>query len=171
MLLHGAVTPPVCVEAGAGWAFPTTASAAGYTTAQAHAGLRSARLDVLPATLIAASRISAAERNILGELAPRGASYSSGYQTVSIPADARSATLAFWYKPGTQAASGDFQRAMLLKDDYTYETTVMKVLENSGDWLHRSFDLDPIQGAQHRHLLGGVQRRPARGAADVDVPG
>ncbi len=154
LLLRGAVTPPVCAEAAinggfetdTGWTFPTTASTAGYTTAQARTGLRSARLGVLPATLIAARNISAAERNILGELAPLGASYSSGYQTVTIPADAGTATLIFWYKPGTQAADGDFQRAMLLADDYSYLATVMKVLENSGDWQQRSFDLTPYRG-------------------------
>ena len=162
LLLRGAVTPPVCAEAAinggfeadAGWTFPTTASTAGYTTAQARTGLRSARLGVLPGTLIAFEtfrvcetlKVCTGERNILGELAPSGASYSSGYQTVTIPADAGTATLIFWYKPGTQAADGDFQRAMLLADDYSYLATVMKVLENSGDWQRRSFDLTPYRG-------------------------
>jgi uncharacterized repeat protein (TIGR01451 family) len=162
LLLRGVVTPPVCAEAAinggfeadAGWTFPTTASTAGYTTAQAHAGLRSARLGVLPGMLIAPEtfrvcetlKVCTGERNILGEIAPLGASYSSGYQTVAIPADARTATLAFWYKPGTQAASGDFQRAMILAEDYSYLATVMKILKNEGEWLRHSFDLTPYRG-------------------------
>jgi uncharacterized repeat protein (TIGR01451 family) len=155
MFLEGvSAPPPACTEAAlnggfeenAAWTFPITASTGGYSTAQAHAGLRSARMGVLPGTLIAASSVRTPEHNILGEMAPLGASYSSGYQTVAIPADAGTATLTFWYKPGTQAASGDFQRSMLLNDDYTYLTTVMKVLENSGDWLQRSFDLTPYRG-------------------------
>jgi uncharacterized repeat protein (TIGR01451 family) len=162
LLLRGASTPPTCTEAAhnggfeadAGWTFPTTASTAGYTTSQARTGLRSARLGVLPGALIAPEtfrvcetlKVCTGEHNILGELAPLGASYSSGYQTISVPADANTATLIFWYKPGTQAADGDFQRAMLLADDYSYLATVMKVLENSGDWQRRSFDLTPYRG-------------------------
>ena len=44
------------------------------------------------------------ETNLLGEAGILGATYSSGYQTVSIPADATSAALHFWYKPGAQGS-------------------------------------------------------------------
>ena len=86
------------------------------------------------------------ERDVLGEVAPLGANYSSGYQTASIPADAKNATLTFWYRPGSEATSGDFQRSMLLNADYSYLATVMKVLESATEWRWWVFDLTPYRG-------------------------
>ena len=131
-----------------------TANPAGYTTAQAHTGARSARLGVVPAgystaVLGAPSLVpsSVQERNLLGELAPLGASYSTAYQTITIPAGARTATLSFWHRPGTQASAGDFQRVMLLKPvTYGAIATVWKTLANSTDWQHTTFDLTPYRG-------------------------
>jgi hypothetical protein len=87
------------------------------------------------------------ELNLLGEVAPAGGSYSSGYQTISVPVGAQSATLTFWYKPGTQAASGDFQRVLLLRPtDYTLLRNLMQVLQNDTTWRRASFDLTPYRG-------------------------
>ena len=76
------------------WTFPITGSTAGYTTAQAFSGTRSARFGLLPGMAAAAAQPDGPARietNLLGEAGVLGATYSSGYQTVSIPADATSA--------------------------------------------------------------------------------
>jgi hypothetical protein len=92
-------------------------------------------------------RSTGPETNLLGEIAPLDASFSSGYQTVSIPSQADSAILTFWYKPGTEATEGDYQRVMLLDPNgYTYIATLMKVLENSATWRKATFNLTPFRG-------------------------
>ena len=141
-------------EANAAWTFAVTANPAGYTTAQAHTGVRSARLGVVPAGYSTAALgapsltpSSVQERNLLGELAPLGASYSTAYQTITVPAGARTATLSFWYRPGSQASAGDFQRVMLLKPvTYGAIATVWKTLANSTAWQPTTFDLTPYRG-------------------------
>jgi len=140
-------------EANASWAFAVTASTGGYTTTQAHSGARSARLGVVPSTAGAAQDhpipgdFRGEERNLLGELAIDGASYSTAYQTVVIPADADTAMLTFWYQPGTQATGGDFQRVLLLRPgSYSLLATLMKTLINAGEWQLASFDLSGYRG-------------------------
>ena len=154
--------PPSCservanggFEANTAWIFTVTGSTAGYTTAQAHSGARAARFGILPAGL-AASNLpdgvtlapGAPERNLLGELAPLAGSYSSGYQTISIPADAANATLTFWYYPATNAGSGDYQRVMLLQPGtYTLIQKLTQKLENDRTWKQASFDLSAYRG-------------------------
>jgi hypothetical protein len=134
-------------EGNAAWTFPITDSTAGYSTAQAHAGVRSARFGLLPAAEVTARSPESPEHNLLGELAPAYATYSSGYQTVSIPSDATSATLSFWHMPGSEATYDDFQRVLLLRPgSYAVITTLMKGLENDGVWKQRSFDLAAYRG-------------------------
>jgi hypothetical protein len=142
-------------EANATWTFAITGNTGGYTTAQTHSGARSARLGVAPAAN-SAGKISTqapselrreTDRNLLGELAPLGASYSTVYQTVSIPSGAGSVTLTYWYQPGTQATGGDFQRVMLLQPgSYSVLKTLMKTLSGVGEWQQSRFDLSGYRG-------------------------
>ncbi len=142
-------------EANTAWTFAVTANPAGYTTAQARTGARSARLGVVPTGYSTTGEFGAPnlvlssvqERNLLGELAPLGASYSTAYQTIAVPAGARTATLSFWHRPGSQASAGDFQRVMLLKP-VTYDAiaTVWKTLANSTNWQNTTFDLTSYRG-------------------------
>ena len=141
-------------EANATWFFTLTGSTAGYSTAQPHTGTRSARLGLLPAA-VASGELSGLgqpgrvepERNLLDELVPMGASYSSGYQTIRIPSTANRVTLTLWYYPGSDATSGDFQRVMLLNPGtYTEIKTLMKVQENDRAWKQTTFDLTPYLG-------------------------
>ena len=136
-------------EAGSGWTFTATATQAGYSTAQAYSGARSARFGLLPSGQASAAFAGVRpERNLFGETAALAqASYSSGYQTVSIPAGVDSATLSFWYRPGSQATSGDFQRVLLL-DPGTYGVlqTLMYVLEKTDTWQPATFDLSAYRG-------------------------
>ena len=117
--------------------------------------MRSARLGVAPAGFSAGEFDAGTteepgigtERNLLGELALAGASYSTAYQTVAIPAGARTVTLTYWYKPGTQATGGDFQRILLLRPgSYGLLATLMKTFENTTDWRAATFDLSAYRG-------------------------
>jgi len=134
-------------ESTAAWTFPLTDSTAGYSTAQALSGTRSARFGLLPAAQVSSRSPELQERNLPGELAPTGASYSSGYQIVTVPSAATSASLSFWCRPGSQASADDFQRVLLLRPgSYTLVATLMKALESDGVWKPRSFDLTAYRG-------------------------
>ncbi len=151
--------PPSCrelvtnggFETNAAWVFPATASQAGYTAAAAFAGARSARLGLLPTTGAAQSvderTLTRPEVNLLQERAPAGGSYSSGYQRVTIPTDGTTVWLTFWYRPGAEGVSGDFQRVLLLDGrDYSLVAALLKTLRNSTEWLPATFDLSSYQG-------------------------
>jgi hypothetical protein len=88
------------------------------------------------------------ETNLLGEAGALGATYSSGYQTVSIPSNATSATLHFWYKPGAEGtSSADFQRVLLLRpNDYGLLKQLLRTRLNSTVWREASFDLAAYRG-------------------------
>ena len=74
-------------------------------------------------------------------------SYSTAYQTISIPANVRSAGLTFWYLPGADSTTGaDFQRGLLLNADYSYRATLLQVLQNASTWRQATFDLSPYRG-------------------------
>ena len=151
--------PPSCsnvvlnggFEVNSAWTFPITGSTAGYTTAQAFSGARSSRFGLLPGMAAAVTQPDGPARietNLLGEAGILGATYSSGYQTVSIPSDATSATLHFWYKPGADGtSSADFQRVLLLTPVY-YDLIkeLMRVRLNSATWREASFDLTAYRG-------------------------
>ena len=125
---------------------PSTASTASYVTSHAHSGARSARLGLLPGSGPLAPPTSP-EHNLLGETAPLGATYSTAYQTIHIPAGIDAATLSFWYLPGTQASSGDWQRLVLLRpSDFTRIEELMRVQENNNIWKYTTFDLTSYQG-------------------------
>lgn len=132
-------------EATSSWTFPQTANPAGYTSAEQFTGLRSARFGLLPAATTGYVK-GRQERNLLGELAPDGASYSSGHQLISIPSNTASAQLTFWWKPFTQDAANDFQRVLLLDSNYAVLATLMTARDNSGVWQQKSFNLTQYKG-------------------------
>ena len=93
-------------EVDAAWVFPVTPATGAYSTAAAHTGARSARLGLLPGAALTHPEIAQLpQRNLLGEVVPLGAAYSTTHQRFTIPASGF-VTLAYWYKPGTQATSG-----------------------------------------------------------------
>jgi hypothetical protein len=113
--------------------------------------MRSARLGIAPETRflwpVGQDGSNTCETNLLGEIAPFGGSYSTAYQTVSIPMTANTATLTFWRWSGAEAVSGaDFQRVLLLNADYTYRATLLQVLENVAAWRPATFDLTSYRG-------------------------
>lgn len=74
-------------------------------------------------------------------------SYSSVYQEVTIPGDAASVTLSFWYYPLSQdSIEYDWQEALILDTNLNFLARVMKVNSNSQTWTHHTFDLTPYKG-------------------------
>lgn len=77
-----------------------------------------------------------------------GQSYSSVCQAVTIPEDATSATLSFWYYPLCQdALPYDWQGAIIFDQTWRLLDWAMpKVCSDSQTWTHHTFDLTPYQG-------------------------
>jgi len=75
-------------------------------------------------------------------------SYSSVYQTITIPWNATSATLSFWYYPICNDPDGDWQAAIIydstLSNVLTY--AMPKMCSNSQTWTHHTFDLSAYKG-------------------------
>jgi len=144
-------TPPVTCEervSNGGFESDTAWSMvrSAYTSQEAHNGSRSVKQGILPDVQFAESVIGR-EMNLLGEVAPEGAAYYTAYQTIALPNDAENISLDFWYKPGTEATGGDWQRVMLLNPgSYTYVAELMRVLEDDGIWKYVSFDLSKYAG-------------------------
>jgi len=73
-------------------------------------------------------------------------SYSSISQEVTIPGDAVSATLSFWYYPLCQDTE-DWQGATIYNHTWGFLAYAMpKVCSNSQTWTHHTFDLTPYKG-------------------------
>ena len=126
---------------------PVTGSTARYSYTYAHGGQRSVKVGLVPLPSVNIPFSFKQERSILGETAPMGASYSSSYQTINLPAGSESITLDFWYLPGTEDTSGDFQRVALLKPgSYSMVKELMRVLEGDLVWKHATFDLTKYAG-------------------------
>jgi len=74
-------------------------------------------------------------------------SWSSVYQAMTIPGNAASATLSFWYYPLSEdAIEHDWQEALILDVNLTFLARVMKVNSNSKTWTHHTFDLTAYKG-------------------------
>jgi len=74
-------------------------------------------------------------------------SWSSVRQEATIPGDAVSATLSFWYYPLSQdSIDYDWQEALILDTSLNFLARVMKVNSNSQTWTHHTFDLTPYIG-------------------------
>jgi len=74
-------------------------------------------------------------------------SYSSIYQEVTIPEDAASVTLSFWYYPLCQGDADDWQAAIIYDHTWVFLDWVMpKVCSDSQTWTYHTFDLTPYTG-------------------------
>lgn len=116
-------------ESDGGWVMPTTNCPGAYSTARAHSGSRSLRLGVE-----------------WGQ--PNVYSYSSAWQTVTLPASARSATLRFWYYAASSDAY-DSQRCWLLDSAGRVLATPLRLYwpdSNGQAWRQVTFDLTPYLG-------------------------
>lgn len=133
-------------EAKDAWIFPDTPATARYSNEQAHQGLRSARLGLLPGAQIDAA--PRPQQTLWGELAPLGAAYSAVYQTISIPLDTYAVTLDFWHYAGSEENNNnDWQRVMLLKPgSFQKIKEFIRLREGEEVWKQLSFNLTAYRG-------------------------
>jgi len=114
-------------ETTGGWVFGSTALPADYSTELVHSGSRSMRLG-----------------NVGG---PDVASYSSVMQSVTLPADARAATLSFWWYPISQDTyPNDAQIVLVLDQNLRVLGTVEHTLSDARQWSYRSYDMSAYMG-------------------------
>lgn len=142
-------------EGAGGWSTPATATTGVITSSYARTGSRSLRVGVIPQGIAGAAAPAsqvvplAAETNLLGEMALDGASYSTGYQTLSLPATAERVTLTFWLRPRSEdpLTVGDSQRVLLLRPgSYSTIETIRAGLVSSDTWSQVEWDLTPYRG-------------------------
>jgi PKD repeat protein len=127
--------PPPCSEQlqnggfedDSAWILGTTVRPARYTTERIHSGERAMLLGYKP-----------------GE--GDDYSYSSIRQTVTLPADADSATLDFWYYPMSDGDEGDRQDCLLLSEGGSVLELLMRTNLDADAWVHRSYDLTTYAG-------------------------
>jgi hypothetical protein len=95
---------------------------------------------------------------LIGHNLPRDQlSYASAWQLITIPNNATSATLTFWYWPFSTATSGDTQRAFIYDASMSnILATVFSTLSNAQAWAPITFDLSPWIG-QSINLYFGVK--------------
>jgi hypothetical protein len=133
-------------ETDSSWYIPATEYTAGYSTTQAHQGLRSMRCGI---TDPAANKYS----------------YSSARQTINIPGSVTSAILDFWiYPQSTETgllalpanlmhvtpnevhSTNDYQFVMLLDQYGNILQTLVAQRTNDRAWIHFNFDLTQYAG-------------------------
>jgi hypothetical protein len=114
-------------EMDTGWAFGSTQQPASYTSDIVHSGARSVRLGIVEGYDIY--------------------SYSSVWQTVTIPADAGRATLTYWTYPMSQDEfPHDLHLVLLLDDKFHVLDYVDQSLTDLRQWIPGSYDLTPFAG-------------------------
>jgi hypothetical protein len=156
-------------ESNSAWEFPVTAYPAGYSTAYAHGGNRSARTGITnPAD------------NVY--------SYSSTRQLVSIPSNTTSAYLTFWLKSFSGGGgglslpekppigspliespmAGDVQYVLVLDEDFNILERLVWHLSNNQAWTKYEFNLTEYKG-QAIWLHFGTYNDGAYGIASMFV--
>jgi hypothetical protein len=114
-------------EAEGGWIFSRTAYPAGYSTQVVYSGARSARLGIVDGV----DRFS----------------YSSVWQVVTIPADARRATLTYWVYPISEDVfPRDMQLVLVLNERFRIISYAERTLSDARQWIQRSYDMTPFAG-------------------------
>lgn len=73
--------------------------------------------------------------------------YSTVYQTVTIPTGTQQATLTYWERPGTSGDNNDYRTLLALRTDLT----TLRLIERTngsgdGQWVERTFDLTGLAG-------------------------
>lgn len=152
---HTPTAPPVSgdviinggFEEDTGWHFGPTPLPGAYTTEQVHSGQRAVRLGIVGGR--------------------DTTSYSSVWQTVTIPADAKRATLSYWWYPISQDTyPQDVQMVVILGGS---PPRVLGMVENTlsdaRQWLPGRYDLSAFVGQTVTIYFGvfngGVTERPS----------
>lgn len=126
-------------ESDGGWIFSVTRHPAGYSTEVVHGGTRAARVGI----------VDGIDRY----------SWSSVWQPVTIPADARRATLTFWVYPmSDDVFPRDLQLVLVLNRGFRVIRYLDRTLSDSRQWIQRSYDLTPYAGQTISVYFGVVNR-------------
>jgi len=156
------------MENNTGWYLVPTAYKAGYTTSLFHSGARSIRTGILNAS-----------SNVY--------SYSDFRQEISIPSDAKSATLKVWlytqstevnfqsiaYHPGVNPGidnplAGDAQYILLRNISNSNFDTLFWKLENNKSWQYHEIDLTSFRGSS-KYLQFGTYNDGSGGVTAMFV--
>jgi len=114
-------------ESEGGWIFSLTRHPASYSTQVVRGGARSARAGI----------VDGVDRY----------SYSSIVQPVTIPADARRATLTYWVYPmSDDIFPRDIQMVLILSERFRTIAFVDRTLSDARGWVQRSYDMMPFAG-------------------------
>lgn len=128
-------------EGNDGWEFRWTPRQGQYSTAVAHSGTRSAITGIADPNLDTFA-------------------YSSVAQKVTIPANAKKATLkAYVYPASTDMPSADSQYIMVLNSNFMVMTALYQNLSNEKAWQEKSYDLTPYAGQTIYVYFGAVNVR------------
>jgi hypothetical protein len=126
-------------EADTGWTFGTTRYPGGYSTQVVHGGARAARLGIVDGVDVY--------------------SYSSTWQVVTIPADARQATLSYWVYPlSNDVFPVDLQLVLVLNEHFRVVNYVDRTLSDSQQWSQHNYDMTPFAGQTVYVYFGVVNR-------------
>lgn len=92
-----------------------------------------------------------------GSSEPRG--YSAIYQWITIPPNAGSVTLSFWYWPSTTdfSTAYDGQQVLVYDSNGNQIATLMQVLENDRQWKQKTFNLSQYRGQRIALLFNVYQ--------------
>lgn len=113
-------------ETDTGWDIPKTAYSAGYSTTQALSPVRSMRLGI--------------------ESGANIYSHSSAKQTITIPSDASSAILRFWYYPVSGDTVNDWQAALITNEYGAVLDSVLWVRSDTRAWTPITYTLNAYLG-------------------------
>jgi serine protease len=114
-------------EGEGGWVFSQTQAPGAYATEVVHSGQRAARLGIVAGYDVH--------------------SYSSVFQTISIPAGVRRATLTYWAYPiSLDVYPNDLQLMLLLDEQFRVIRSAAQGLSNAREWVPASVDLTEYAG-------------------------
>ncbi len=126
-------------ESDGGWIFSRTAYPADFSTQVVHGGARSARVGIVDGV----DRFA----------------YSSVHQSVTIPADARRATLTYWVYPlSGDVYPTDQQLVLVLNEQFRVIRDLDRTLSDGRQWIQRSHDMMPFAGRTVLIYFGVVNR-------------
>lgn len=126
-------------ETDGGWTFGATSHPAGYSTQVVHSGARAIRTGI----------VDGVDRY----------TYSSIWQTVTIPADARRATLSYWVYPISEDIfPRDIQMVLVLNERFHVISYADWTVSDARQWIQRSYDMTPFIGRTVSIYFGVLNR-------------
>lgn len=115
------------LETSGGWIFGQTPAPGTIIDTPVHAGAFALRLGI------------AGGNNTMA--------FSTGYQIVSLPADANQIVLTYWERPGMTGDSNDYREVLALRPNFTTLRSLERITGAGNDqWAQRTFDITDLRG-------------------------